>query len=326
MLGRIWHPWKRWIQIAITLILFAYLMSTAPVGAAWQQIHRMRPMPALFSLALILISLTMFAYMWAMTLRGLDISVPFRRVLSLFFQSLFVNNFASFTGGDLVRGYKLGRATRQPVDVGVSVLVSRLIMLYTLLLLAGVSTWWFGPRAGWSEEIRWVGYACTVMLLLVLVAYRWPLQWLVRQSPKHQSGHSTGVVRQTVEALLRIGSQQGAILIICLGSLLAQLASLWAVWWMSVALQMSVTLWQILLALSVLRIVMVLPISFNGLGLREVGLVSILSGMGILASDALALALATSLLAVASSLPGGLLLLKDSLGPGLGPTSQFGKP
>jgi len=81
-------------------------------------------------------------------------------------------------------------------------------------------------------------------------------------------------------------------------------------------LEVPVVWWQILLAISVMRIILVLPISFNGLGLREVGLVGLLADLHVDESYALALALTISLLTVVSSLPGGVLLLKDSLTSG----------
>jgi len=176
-LSRIWRRWGKWLQVGGTLFLFAYLLKTAPVAEALQQLKGTRLGFTLVGGLLMVTGLIIYAYTWSLALRGVGLAVRFRRVCSLFFQALFVNNLASFLGGDLVRGYKLGRATRRTFDVGISVLVSRVAMLYTLVVLAGATTWSWAPRAGWPESVRWAGAAVTLLgpsLWRPLVAYSRP--------------------------------------------------------------------------------------------------------------------------------------------------------
>jgi uncharacterized membrane protein YbhN (UPF0104 family) len=129
---------------------------------------------------------------------------------------------------------------------------------------------------------------------------------------RHRTAHLDSYINRVTQLLSAISDQFKSLFAICLISLFAQLVSLWAVWWLAVGLDLAIAWWQILVALSVLRVVLVLPISFNGLGLREVGLVGLLTSMGVDESEALALALGISLSAVVSSLPGGLFLLKEA--------------
>ena len=311
-LTKVWRRWGKWLQVAGTFILFGYLMKTMPVIDALQQLRDAHLISILMSLMLALISLITYAYTWSITLKSLGLSVPFGQVYSLFFQALFINNFASFLGGDLLRSYKLGRDTHRTLDVGVSVLVSRVAMLYALLMLAGATTWLWASRAGWSEVAQWAGAALTVLGLILLKVYRWPLRWVAAWLARRRSSWLTDAASRTVQALLTTGN---VLIVVCLASLLAQFVGIWGIWWIATGLQVPVAWWQILLAMSVLQVVLVLPISFNGLGLREVGLVGLLTDLGVDASQALALALTSSFVVVVSSLPGGLLFLKDSLAP-----------
>jgi hypothetical protein len=101
------------------------------------------------------------------------------------------------------------------------------------------------------------------------------------------------------------------LLLILFVSLLAQLLSAGAVWILAIAMNMPVYWWQLLLFLSIVGVALILPISFNGIGIREVGLVGLLTSIQIDGSQALALSLSTSLLVIVTSFVGGISLLID---------------
>ena len=306
---KFWQRWQNFIKIGISLSLFVYLFRQIPIAEVWVQLQHLRLSFGLLSLLVLIGSLTLFAYAWLIILKALRFSTSFRETWELFFESAFINNFVTFWGGDIVRTVRLGRSTQRGVDATVSVLVSRLAMFYTVLGMAGVSLWLWGEAVGWPRSFTTFGMILTIILLLGGILF-----FLFCTFFPRDFSESEGMVGRVMFALLTIGRHAKVLLGVGFNSLLAQLGTVWAVWWLAAGLEMQVTWWQLLLFLSVIGIALILPVSFNGLGVRELGLVSLLEQVGVDPSLALALSLTTSVVVILASFPGGLLLLRDAFG------------
>lgn len=301
--------WQDVIKIGISVSLFIYLFRQIPVRDVWEQLQNLRLMFGFLSLLVLIGSLTLFAYAWLIILKALRFSTTFRETWELFFESAFINNFITFWGGDILRTVKLGRSTHRVLDATVSVLVSRLAMLYTVLGMAGVSLWLWGEAVGWPGSATTLGMGLTLVLLVGGVGF-----FLFCHFFPRDFSDSEGMAGRVMFALMTVGRHARVLLGVGTHSLLAQLGTVWAVWWLATGLGMHVAWWQLLLFLSVIGIALILPVSFNGLGVREVGLVSLLEQVGVDPSLALALSLTTSFIVILASFPGGILLLRDSFG------------
>lgn len=304
-----WRRWQNVIKISISMSLFIYLFRQIPIADVWQQLQNMRLLFGLFSLIVLIGSLTLFAYAWFIILKALRFATTFQETWELFFESAFINNFITFWGGDILRTVRLGRSTHRVLDASVSVLVSRLAMFYTILGMAGVSLWLWAESIGWPQAMTTLGMVLTLSLLIGGILFF----FFCHFSPRDLS-ESEGMLGRVLFALLTVGRHVKVLLGVGLSSLLAQLGTVWAVWWLAAGLDMQVAWWQLLLFLSVIGIALILPVSFNGLGVRELGLVSLLEQVGVDPSLALALSLMTSVAVILASFPGGILLLRDSFG------------
>jgi uncharacterized membrane protein YbhN (UPF0104 family) len=297
--------WQEWLKIAVSLLLFGYLFRQIPLAEAWQQLQHLPLTYALISLAVLILSLTLFAAAWMIILHVVQISVSFRETWEMFFQATFVNNFLSFWGGDVWRSYRMGRATQRMLDATVTVLVSRLVMFATVLGLAGISLWLWAEAAGWPFTLA--GMLLTFGLLTAVTLF-----FIICHRFQGKFAQSESKIGCTFHTLLTIGYQTKTFVGTAVLTLAAQLGTVWAVWWLAAGLGVPVTWWQLLLFLSVMGVALILPISFNGLGLRELGLVYLLQQVGVEPSVALALSLATSITIILASFPGGILLVRDA--------------
>ena len=89
----------------------------------------------LAALLLFLLSLVIRAYRWLVLIRGLDLSVPFSRVLRLYFIGAFFNAFLpSQFGGDVVRALELTQDIHSSAAVG-TVLLDRMTGLLVLFVM-----------------------------------------------------------------------------------------------------------------------------------------------------------------------------------------------
>lgn len=313
-LSKFWQRWQRWLKIGGTFILLAYLLKTLPIEDMWQQLLQLSPTALSGSFLIFSLSNILFAVAWAVTLNLLGFGLPVQTVCKLFFQSLFMNNFVSFVGGDSLRIYQVGRANSRLLEATLSVIISRIVMLYAILLLAGILTWSLANDVGWSKQVQNLGAGLTLLLLFAI-------PFLSVLSKKPITSPTTQIKTRWVAELIdkfnavrqKLKGHEFRLLLVLLISILAQLMSAWAVWVLALAMNMPVSWWQLFLFLSVIGVALILPFSFNGIGIREVGLVGLLTSIEVDASQAFALSISTSLLVVVTSLIGGISLLGSFL-------------
>ncbi len=314
-LSKIWHRWQGWLKIIGTVILLGYLLKITPISDMWQQLSQLSLITLSISFLILLLSNFLFAFAWAITLNILKLTIPIGTIGKLYFQSLFINNFASFIGGDSLRAYQISRSTNKAFEATISVLLSRSMMLYTILLLAGFMTWGWGDTIGWGPPIQQLSGGITLLLLLLvpILGFLNKKSFITSFTPKvvAQTLWGSKFIKHVNQIFVKAQGNKGRMLLVVLISLLAQLLSAWAVWWLATAMKIPVTWWQLLLFLSIIGIALILPISFNGIGLRELGLVGLLTKIGVDSSEALALSLSTSLLVIVVSFVGGISLLVD---------------
>jgi uncharacterized membrane protein YbhN (UPF0104 family) len=315
LLSQIWHRWQGWLKILSTIILLGYLLKITPISDMWQQLSQLSPISLGISFSILLLSNFLFAYAWAITLNILRLTLPIGTVGKLYFQSLFINNFASFIGGDSLRAYQISRSTNKAFEATISVLLSRTMMLYSILLLAGFMTWGWGETIGWEPPIHQLsgGFSLLLLLIMPILTFLNRKSFITSIMPKviTQTLWGSKFIKKIDQVSINVQGNEGLLLFVVLITLLAQLLSTWAVWWLASAMNIPITWWQLLLFLSIVGIALILPISFNGIGLRELGLVGLLTSIGVDNSEALALSLSTSLLIIVVSFVGGISLLVD---------------
>lgn len=299
------------------VLLLGYLLTRIPLAQMWQQIVQLSPGTLLLSFLIFLFSNALFAAAWAVALRAMGFSLSFQTVAKVFYQSLFINNFATFIGGDSLRVYEVGRTTQRMLDATLSVLISRIAMLYSILLLTALLTWRWAQDVGWGSNISNLGRVLSISLLLII-----PLLIIINEKfhsrlslslERRKANRFFDYLGKLIDTQKKLHGRTHLLLLMVLITLAAQIVGAEAVWLLAQTLNIPIGWWPLLLFLSLVGIALILPISFNGIGIREVGLVGLLTSIHIDGSQALALSLATSLIVVSTSIVGGLSLLIDFL-------------
>lgn len=312
-LSRFWQRWQGWLKVGGTAVLLVYLLNTIPLAQMWPQLQQLSPTTLVSSCLIFVLSNILFAAAWAVALHFLRFSLPFSTVAKLFFQSLFINNFATFIGGDSLRVYQVGRANQRLLEATLSVFISRIVMLYAILLLTGVMVWGWADAVNWDTQAKTLGAGLAILLLAAIPLVGFLLKKPAQQPNQQNFNWLSGLTKNFMEMRQKLHGHAYALLLVLVVSLLAQLMSAWAVWVLARAINMPISWPQLLLCLSIVGIALILPISFNGIGIREVGLVGLLASIQINSAQALALSLSTSFLVIVTSLIGGVSLLIDSM-------------
>ena len=253
------------------------------------------------------------ALRWRIFLKQQDIQLPFKTIFSLTWAGQFYNSILpGSTGGDLVKIYQVCRFAPQQKAAGLSsVLVDRLSALVALLILAAAALWLdphsfrFLPSPAFSP--RKLIAAGILLLAGVGIAF------LILTRLCH--GIFQDRIAQTFAALKRnlvLDRPLFAALLLAFG---IHLWNFFTIYLFARALHISITYGQVLLMMPVVLLVMLVPITINGHGLRELLFIGYFSYLGIAVdgsteSNFQSAALALSLVAVTNDLlwaiPGGL--------------------
>jgi uncharacterized membrane protein YbhN (UPF0104 family) len=249
------------------------------------------------------------AVRWTMLARPLGIDTPFQDLIKYYLIGMFFNLFAPGTvGGDVSRIYYVvrdehahasGRAVTT-MHAAMSVLMDRAIGMIVLVWLGAVGLMLF-PKYAVPPTVRSVTFSLALgFVAAVLVA---PL--LRRILP--EDGHPIVVkLRLAFRSYRTHWRALGAALVL---SLVLHLIQSWLHVIMGRALGLDVPFSFCIIVYPLVGTFAAIPISLNGLGLREGGYIYLLAVIGIGTEKSIAFSLLLFLIVALDSLVGGLLFL-----------------
>lgn len=274
---------------------------------------------ALAASALTLLLILLLALRWRIFLRQQSFAIPFRVLFPLTWAGQFFNSvLPGSTGGDVVKIYQLCRMfPDRKAAAAATVIVDRMSALVALAVLAGIA-FLTGPKIdvsqfGWSPAGVWpwllgvvlLGVICTVLVL-----------WMLR------TPHWVARLRHFL-VVLRTSFKLNGNMALAVGMAFAIHFLNFGIFFLFArALGIEITYGQVLSFLPVVFMLLLLPVTVNGHGLREVLLVFYftqlhisLGGEGVGTTET---AVSLSLLGVANdllwALPGGLWYLSHRRG------------
>lgn len=249
---------------------------------------------------------------WASLARPIGFSHAVGVFVWRFFEGMFFSLcLPSSIGGDVVKAYRLADSTPRRILAGCTVLADRLTGLAALGVLAGAAV----IAAEWSLGV-WPTLATGGGLLLAAVAaFRLGVGSLDRLLAIIPAPHPA---RQFIAQLLPYQARPNLMTHAMAWSLLIQLGNALSVSLIAQALgvRLPMSVWCVVVPLVMLA--MVVPISINGVGVREGGMAMLLKPHGVSSEQAVAIALLWFLAGIVSGLIGGVLFLLDRRQPANG--------
>ncbi len=288
-----------WIKLVLSLALLALLGWILDWSAIGAQLGRVNPWYVAGACLLLLAGQVLSAVRWAWIARGLGLEVHTHRKIQLYFLGMFLSLFLpSIIGGDIVRGYLLARDRN---DAGwpaaASVVLERLNGVFGLLLIVSITICLVEVDAGW--RLAWLALAGLAWLGMLLHPWWWPI-FCRLPTPERFSGWKR--LPLDGEVFRR------AWLLALPASVLFQLMVVQAHVWLGQAagLQLDWSAYAVLVCLVALA--SALPLSLNGLGVREAGYVGLAAYFGGQPEAAASMAILWLFVLIVVALPGGMVL------------------
>ena len=295
----------RFGQIIITIGLIAFSISRLREDLVSIQIRLVQPMYLILAAVLVVFGILLSTRLWALFIQPIHI-LPFRDLLSDYLNSVLWNVFLpSGLGGDAVRGLSLHQRIKDTGTTVNSLLMSRLVGLWSIVVMSAGSSLLFtliyGPDSGLLFLITSL---CVLVITIIgsLFLLSSPKKPLLRRLPK--------IVRKWHTKLQNYGHNPFLLTKAFGYATGIQILAIGINFTTSKALNLEISLWQLWLSLPIITLVTMLPISIGGFGLRESAYVVLLGQLGVAAVDGLVLSLAVyTLLLFITAVGAGISLI-----------------
>jgi glycosyltransferase 2 family protein len=262
-------------KIAVSIALLAFLFSKIDTARLWASARKASLPWLVVALGVQTLNLIASTWRWRLLLDAQNVKLKSRTLLGSYLVATFFNNFLpSNVGGDVIRIRDTVGATRSKTLATTIVLVDRALGLMALVLISAVGATaaarYYGSGASpiwpsWLWVFFLVAAAITAPVVYAPEGFGRLLQPLTIVHPEWVGKR----IDKLTEALSRFRERPSALAGCFSGAVFVQ--GLMVVFYLAVvyALKIPITASELAVIVPISLVVQMLPVSVNGLGLRE---------------------------------------------------------
>jgi uncharacterized membrane protein YbhN (UPF0104 family) len=289
------------MQIAVTLALTVWIVLS--LGApAWAALRGFDPIVLVGSILLFASAQIFGGLRLAVLLRGTPVSAP-EAVVTTWIGYFFSNFLPSTVGGDIVRLARLATAGLNPATAFGVLVLDRILNVAVIAVIFALSATSF-LLASISVSTRdsvWLAIGVVILSGLVALA-----AYAMRCSDRLR-----GIARAALQPSRTLLRRPGRLIAVLVLSILNLGVAILAQWFIARRLGIAIHLLDLTAIICLVALVVLLPISFNGLGLQEGAYAFFLVHAGASLELALVYGLLTRALIVGASALAGLVVVYD---------------
>jgi len=311
-----WASWMArsvWIRTGVTLALLAVVASQLDWAQIGDSLREGQPLDFAYAVGLVVLALAAGAWRWHALLRGAGVPVGVGRLARIYAVSTFSASFLPTTaGGDVTRALLVSRRAADLRRVAVSIVVDRAGGLAGMIAIAWLALA-IDPGRVPSEAsavLVWTSLVMVAAAAVAVVALMRGNGWLRRRLP----AQVLTMARDSRDILRDYGRSPGLLGLWFGLSVLYQALIAYQLVLLGQAIDVSLSLATAAIALTVVTLVTLIPISIGGFGVREGSYVVLLGGVSIAASDATLISVLSVATLLIASLPGAFLIMRGNVG------------
>jgi uncharacterized protein (TIRG00374 family) len=289
------------LKITVSLVLVVVILRSVDVTVLWQVIRHANPWYLVGALAASMAGVVLRAYRWQILVNDQGVTASLGELTALWFVSfLFTNILPSGIGGDAVRAYELSRSSERGAQAVTSVLVDRFVGLFalqTIALVALAFSWRLMP-----DQLVFITVLLFSISLLAAAVLAFPPLWNAAEKwiPFFDRLLSIKFIRSLVDSLQSY--THSALLRAFVVGLVFNILLITITVLVARGLGDTLPLPYYMIFVPIASIVILVPISFAGLGVREGTYVFLFSLVGV--SREMALSISLLIYAVGTVAPG----------------------
>lgn len=299
------------LKILLSLLLFAYVVAKVSPGHVWATVRNADPTLLGLAGALFLFSSLVGSWLWGRLLRAQGVAIPYSKAASYYFVGLFFNNFLpSNVGGDITRITDASKHADRMTSVFSATLMERLIGVVSIGFLAVVASF----AALHTLHLVAVAWTTLAVFLIALglflsIFHRGALEFLERPFRAMGFTRIERALGRLLDDLHGFRTERGALLSAFVASTVVQVSRICVHYIVGLALGVQISIAYYFLFVPVLAFLISLPISLNGIGVREGAAVVLFQLAGLTREQSFSIPFLTYVIAVLVSLLGGLIFV-----------------
>lgn len=300
---------RRFVKFAVSGVLVFWLLRTIGLNPLHAQLSRISLTSVAVSLAVFALSNLLGALQWHWLMRAKRIHISYHQTLAFYHVGLFFNNFLiGNVGGDAVRVLDIRRLAGKNSPALSTVFFDRFAGFFAMASLAFLAAMLMAQKLVRASAVYTILIVFPVWILALLflfneriaLKFAWIFKLLLPQSLHARA-------RSFYNSLHGFRHQKKLLLRILLLSFAVQLLRILTHYWAARALGVRISFFYFLLFIPIVALVASLPISLGGLGVREQSAVTLFSQIGLASAQVVAFEFLAYLVAIAASLPGGII-------------------
>jgi glycosyltransferase 2 family protein len=310
------RPVKVGLQLAVSGGLIVYLLWRIDLGQTVDLIGSSNGWDLLAAFVIFLVTTAGMAWRWQALLASKGIHEPVAWLTKLYFVSYAASHaLPTVIGGDAVR--IAAHARRRPdvkSEAAAAVLMERVVGSAGTLVLVAFGLVLAIGRYSHIALLIWleIGFVIGLSAVLVLLFSRRANAWLQARGSTKRLARAFQSVWQALHDYREQPAALGVVLAI---TLVIQISRIFAIWFCGEAVGLDLSPLVYVVMGPLLFLIMMVPFTINGLGVREAFFIAFLGRFGVDADAAFATGFLFYAVTIAASIPGAFILLWESLRP-----------
>ncbi|MBN1695567.1 flippase-like domain-containing protein [candidate division WOR-3 bacterium] len=296
------------LKILITIGLFYYLFKTkVPLNEVIQNIKNLNIVYLILIILLFFLYYLIFSLRWNFLLKAQNIGISEVRSYLYIIISFFFNNFLpSGLGMDMIRSAYAGGKENFEKALGASIMERILGMIGMMLIgIAAVFSW----KAEFAKlSILYIG----LILLTILIYYfltSLKVSWLKEKILSVKFLNLGDSIRKFYRAFKIYKNKIRTLIIGISYSVLVQIVIIIINYFIAKGLSLQIPIFALLAYIPIITVISLIPITINGLGLREAAYVYFFSLLNVTKGQAMSLSLVFFITSVIASCGGGIVFV-----------------
>ncbi len=297
------------VKVGITALLFVYIFRKTDFQQFGATLRNARLDILIAGFLVLWICHYICIFRWRMLMRPLMPVPSMGSLFGIYCIGLFFNlTFPTLVGGDVVKMYYAGKPSKSFAQSFAATFLDRDAGMLAMMVIACVAIVVYPvivPRVP-VTFIIWSAFAVFVTGNVAIFAPRFH-QLLTRALLRLRLSGSAKKVDTISNAFQAMAKHKSVLVGSLVISLINQLMVISVTWIMALGLRIHVSVWYFMIFVPVITLISMIPVSLNGMGLREYAFMSLFGAIGVPHASCVALGLLSSIVIILSSLPGGVV-------------------
>ncbi len=259
---------------------------------------------------LALLSVLLMSFRWQVLLRGYNLNFGLFKLYGFYLIGMFFNNFLPTSiGGDVIRIYKVVNESDDRTVGFASVIIERMMGIAATTFLAIFSLFFISQQRHNQQLLIFsLALFLVIFLFFYLLMRNRPFIFLLKLFDKFTIFKIGEKFNKLLEAIHYFRDKRRFLGYVFIFSMASQIAIILMNWFLVKAMDLPVDLIFLFMLVPVTFMLTMLP-SINGIGIRDLGYVGLLSGIGISNAAAISLSFLNLLLPMLISSAGAVLFI-----------------